>query len=103
MGFGHVEGERYIDSHGRVGAITEPLEQWRDALQAALNHDLGIAPVQMLLAEGDWKGFRRRLKALLRNKDGAGSETPLYLVGNHSPARYPYLLYHDQTWASTSS
>lgn len=92
-GFAHVEKEHYIDSRGRIDAIIDPLEQWKDALRAAVDHDLDIAPLQELVQKDDFAALAGSLRAQLRNQKGAGSETPLYLVGNHSPARYPYLLY----------
>lgn len=65
--YDHVQREMYIDSSGRLNSGLTAKEHWRDAIEAALRHDV----------------------------TALGHLVPEYIIGNHSPGRYPVLIWNN--------
>ena len=76
-GYEHVGQLVYIDSKGRLGGVEERL----DSLTAAFRHDI--------------THLRFPLDTLEQALAQRGNNLPPpYIVGNHSPARYPVLIWN---------
>lgn len=71
--YDHVQREMYIDSAGRLNSELASKAHWRDAIGAALRHD--ITELGHLVTHFEL--------------------VPPYLAGNHSPGRYPVLIWNN--------
>jgi triacylglycerol lipase len=78
--FRHVGLEKYIDRHGKIHDHPSEIEKSADVVPAIIAHD-GTAALQAIGHPGE---FRKRVMLT-----GPYVDPPPYIVGNHSPARYP--------------
>lgn len=87
--FRHVGVEKYIDRHGKIHDGCSSADKWSDILPAiaAHAHQIGLAALNELMHPD--KLLDHMLSRFPRRLSDAPPGAPPFLVGNHSPARYP--------------
>ncbi len=87
--FRHVGVEKYIDRHGSIHDSVSSAYKWSDILPGIAAHarQLGLAALDELMHPDKLRADM--LSRFPKHIGDAPPGAPPFLVGNHSPARYP--------------
>jgi len=87
--FRHVGVEKYIDRHGKVHDHPSEIVKALDVVPGAIEHD-GLAVLEEIKHPHEF---------LIRCRNAPTGLQPPFIVGNHTPARYPIRIWNYYTRA----